>query len=72
MPRGVAAAWSISGRSAFVAATVVFVSLAVAAAALATVLYRSMLSGVDTAAATRVVDVADALRTTHRPRSIRH
>ncbi len=64
MPRGVAAAWSISGRSAFVAATVVFVSLAVAAAALATVLYRSMLSGVDTAAATRVVDIADALRTT--------
>lgn len=69
MPRGIAAGWSISGRSALVAATVVFVSLALAAVGLATVLYRTMLSGVDTAAATRVFDVADALHTT-RPTAL--
>lgn len=54
-------AWGISARSAVVAATVVFVTLALAAAGLATVMYRSMLSGVDTAAAARVFDVGTAL-----------
>ncbi len=54
--------WGISARSAFVAATVVFVALAVAGAALAAVLYRTMLAGLDSAAAARVTEVATALR----------
>jgi signal transduction histidine kinase len=53
--------WGISGRSAFVAAAVVFVALALAGAVLAMVLYRSMLAGVDSAAAARVSDIASAL-----------
>ncbi len=53
--------WGISARSAFVSATVVFVALAVSGAALAAVLYKSMVSGIDTAAATRVADIALAL-----------
>jgi len=44
-----------------VSATVVFVALAVSGAALAAVLYKSMVSGIDTAAATRVADIALAL-----------
>ena len=50
--------WGISARSAFVVATVVFVALGVSGAGLAAVLYRTMLSGIDTAAATRVSDLA--------------
>src|ERR1700754_2626497 len=50
--------WGISARSAFVAATVVFVALTAAGAMLAAVLYRSMLSGIDSAAAARVSEVA--------------
>lgn len=50
--------WGISARSAFVAATVVFIALALAGAGFATVLYRSMLSGIDSTAAARVADVA--------------
>jgi signal transduction histidine kinase len=50
--------WGISARSAFVAATVVFLALTVAGAGLAAVLYRSMLSGIDSTAAERVADVA--------------
>ena len=50
--------WGISARSALVAATVVFVALTVAGAILAAVLYRSMLSGIDSTAAARVGDVA--------------
>ena len=50
--------WGISARSAFVAATVVFLALTVAGAGLAAVLYRSMLSGIDGTAADRVADVA--------------
>jgi signal transduction histidine kinase len=50
--------WGISARSAFVAATVVFVALTAAGAILAAVMYRSMLSGIDSAAATRVGQVA--------------
>ncbi|BDX29497.1 two-component sensor histidine kinase [Mycobacterium antarcticum] len=54
--------WGISARSAFVAATVVLVALVVAGSGLAIVLYRSLLSGVDEAAAGRVRDVAAALQ----------
>jgi signal transduction histidine kinase len=50
--------WGISARSAFVAATVVFIALTVAGAGLAAVLYRSMLSGIDSTAAERVGEVA--------------
>ncbi len=71
--------WGISARSAFVAATVVALALTLAGAGLAAVLYRSMLSGIDSTAAERVADVAaeveregvvhtepDALRTDER------
>lgn len=51
--------WGISARSAFVVATVVFLALGVAGSALAAVLYRTMLSGIDSAAATRVSEIAD-------------
>jgi signal transduction histidine kinase len=53
--------WGISARSALVAATVVFVALTAAGAILAAVLYRSMLSGIDSTAAARVAQVAAAL-----------
>lgn len=55
--------WGVSARSAFVAATVVFVALAVAGAGLAAVQYRTLLYGVDSAAASRVEAVAEELRT---------
>jgi signal transduction histidine kinase len=55
--------WGISARSALVAATVVFVALTAAGAILAVVLYRSMLSGIDSTAAARVGDVAASLET---------
>lgn len=58
MARAIRANWGISARSALVAATVVFVALAVAGAGLALVLYRTMLSGIDTAAATRMGAIA--------------
>jgi signal transduction histidine kinase len=63
MARRFTASWGISGRSAFVAATVVFVTLAVAGAVLAAVLYRTMLSGIDSGAATRVTEVAEDIMT---------
>jgi signal transduction histidine kinase len=50
--------WGVSARSALVAATVVFVALTAAGAILAAVLYRSMLSGIDSTAAARVSEVA--------------
>jgi signal transduction histidine kinase len=50
--------WGISARSAFVAATVVFIALVLAGTGLVAVLYRSMLSGIDSSAAARVADVA--------------
>jgi signal transduction histidine kinase len=53
--------WGISTRSAIVSATVVFVALAIAGAFLVLVLYRSLLSGVDDAAAGRVRDTLAAL-----------
>ena len=55
--------WGISARSALVAATVVFVALTAAGAILAAVLYRSMLSGIDSTAAARVGEVAASLET---------
>lgn len=54
--------WGISARSALVAATVVFVALTAAGAILAAVLYRSMLTGIDSTAAARVGEVSDALK----------
>jgi signal transduction histidine kinase len=58
MARRLTANWGVSARSAFVAATVVCVGLTVAGAVLAGFLYRTMLSGIDSAAATRVDEVA--------------
>ena len=58
MARRLTANWGISARSAFVAATVVFVTLGIAGAGLAAILYRTMLSGIDSAAASRVGEVA--------------
>lgn len=55
--------WGISARSAFVAATVVFFTLALAGAGLVAVLYRSMLSGIDSTAAARLNDVAAEVET---------
>jgi signal transduction histidine kinase len=54
--------WGISARSAFVSASVVLVALLVAGAGLAIILYRSLLAGVDDAAAGRVRDVVGALQ----------
>jgi signal transduction histidine kinase len=53
--------WGISARSAIVSATVVFVALAIAGVFLVLVLYRSLLSGVDDAAAGRVRDILAGL-----------
>ncbi|OPX08850.1 HAMP domain-containing sensor histidine kinase [Mycobacterium sp. AT1] len=58
MARRRTANWGISARSAFVAATVVFVALGIAGAGLAAILYRTMLSGIDSAAATRVSEIS--------------
>lgn len=54
--------WGISTRSAFVVAIVVFVALGVAGAVLAASLYRTMLSGIDSAAASRVAEIAEEVR----------
>jgi signal transduction histidine kinase len=54
--------WNISARSAVVSGTVVLVALAVAGGGLALVLYRSLLTGIDDAAAGRVRDVVAALQ----------
>ncbi|WP_319450214.1 MULTISPECIES: HAMP domain-containing sensor histidine kinase [unclassified Mycobacterium] len=54
--------WGISARSAFVSASVVLVAVLVAGAGLAFILYRSLLSGVDDAAAGRVRDIVAALQ----------
>jgi signal transduction histidine kinase len=54
--------WGISARSAFVAASMVFVALAVAGAGLAAVQYQTMLYGVDSAAASRVEALAEEVR----------
>jgi signal transduction histidine kinase len=53
--------WSIAARSAFIAAVVVFIALALAGAALTIALYHSLLAGVDDAAARRVGDIAAGL-----------
>lgn len=61
--RGFTSRWpisaGISARSAFVAASVVFVALAVAGAGLAAIQYRTLLYGVDSAAASRVAAVSE-------------
>lgn len=62
MARRRTSTWGISARSAFVAASVVFVVLGITGAGLAVVLYRTMLSGVDSAAAGRVSQIADVVR----------
>lgn len=62
MARALTSTWGISARSAFVAATVVFVALAVAGAGLAAVQYQALLDGVDSAAASRVAAIADDVR----------
>ncbi|MGW0158888.1 sensor histidine kinase [Mycobacterium sp. NPDC003323] len=55
--------WGISARSAFVAASVVLGALAVTAVVVAWVLYQTMLTGVDNAAAARVARVAQVIAT---------
>lgn len=59
--------WGISARSAFVVAIVVFVALGLAGAGLAAMLYRTMLSGIDSVAATRVTDIAAEVATDGPP-----
>ncbi|WP_324678112.1 HAMP domain-containing sensor histidine kinase [Mycobacterium sp. 663a-19] len=53
--------WGIPARSAAVSAVVVLVALAIAGAGLDLILYRSLLAGVDDAAAGRVHFIVDAL-----------
>src|ERR1700760_4586016 len=53
--------WGISAQSAIASATVVFVAVAIAGAFLVFVLYRSLLSSVDDAAASRVRDIVAGL-----------
>ena len=54
--------WSISARSALVSATVILVALTLAGAILLAVLYFSLLSSVDDAAATRLRDITKTLQ----------
>lgn len=53
--------WSIAARSAIIAGTVVFVAFTLTGAALTGVFYRSLITGVDAAAAARVRDVSAGL-----------
>lgn len=62
MARKFVSSWGISARSACVVATVVFLALGVAGAVLAASLYRTMLSGIDSAAAGRVSEIAAEVR----------
>jgi signal transduction histidine kinase len=62
MVKGLTTNWGISARSAFVAATVVFVALAVAGAGLAAIQYQTLLYGVDSAAASRVAAISEDVR----------
>jgi signal transduction histidine kinase len=54
--------WSIAARSAFIAAAVVLIALALAGAGLTAVFYRSLIAGVDAAAAGRVGDITVGLK----------
>lgn len=54
--------WGISARSAFASAAVVLVAFVIAGLGLALILYRSLLAGVDDAAAARVRDIVAALQ----------
>jgi signal transduction histidine kinase len=62
MASGFTSNWGISARSAFVAATVVFVALALSGVGLVAVQYQAMLFGVDSEAAARVAAVAEGVR----------
>lgn len=62
MARGLTSNWGVSARSAFVAATVVFIALAISGAGLVLVQYEAMLFGVDSKAAARVAAVAEGVR----------
>lgn len=53
--------WGIAARSALLAGTVVLVALTITGAALTAVFYRSLIAGVDAAAAARVRDVSAGL-----------
>lgn len=53
--------WGISARSAFVAAAVVFIALTLSGSGLAALVYRSVLSGIDSNAAQRVAEIGAAL-----------
>ncbi|WP_051660442.1 sensor histidine kinase [Mycolicibacterium aromaticivorans] len=55
------ARWSIAARSALIAGTVVFVAFTLTGAALTGIFYRSLIAGVDAAAASRVRDVSAGL-----------
>jgi signal transduction histidine kinase len=59
--------WSISARSALVSATVILVALTLAGAILLAVLYFSLLSSVDDAAATRLRDITKTLQSDTTP-----
>lgn len=53
--------WSIAARSALIAGTVVFVAFTLTGAVLTSVFYRTLIAGVDAAAAARVRDVSAGL-----------
>src|ERR1700754_3065854 len=55
-------AWSISARSALVSATVILMALTVAGAILLSVLYFSLISAADNAAASRLRDITKTLQ----------
>lgn len=59
--------WSISARSALVSATVILVALTLAGGILLSVLYFSLLSAVDDAAATRLRDITKTLQSDTMP-----
>jgi signal transduction histidine kinase len=59
--------WSMSARSALVSATVMLVALTVAGAILLSVLYFSLLSAADDAAASRLRDITKALQSEPTP-----
>jgi signal transduction histidine kinase len=59
--------WSISTRSALVAATVILLALTVAGAILLSVLYFSLISAADNAAASRLRDIAKTLQSDGPP-----
>src|SRR5882757_693194 len=59
--------WSIPARSALVSATVILVAVTLAGGILLSVLYFSLLSAVDDAAATRLRDITKTLQSDTMP-----